>query len=255
MENQSVSEKSLYSILSQHVPDTGDYGSLYIKASSLPSLTDEMLQGITCNKCVQRIRTSISDKILLRGAVKYKTGIAIFWQEVGPIHIVLPPFPINEDKTISGSFELSILREVLSRQYSIAIILVTWGSYALGLFQGDRLIASKVGTGHIHKEHKKGGSSQKRFARRTEEQRKDFLRRVSSNIEERIAGTTPDYLYFGGNRLIYTPLCKYSRYLQLHNTKLSNRVLNIKHANQQVLEQAIIQIKKPLLLTYPDTIQ
>lgn len=254
MENKSVSEKSLYRILSQQIPDTGDYGSLYIKASSFPCLTDEIVQEITCNNCVQRIGTLINDKILSREAAKYKTGIAIFWQEFGPIHIVLPPFPINRNNAISGAFELSIFHEILSRPYVIAIILVTWGSYAVGLFHGDRIIASKVGTGHIHKEHKKGGSSQKRFARRTEEQRKEFIRRVSSNIEEYISGYTPDYIYFGGNRLIYTPLYKHSRYLQLHTTKLSNRILNIKHANQQVLEQGIIQVKKPLLLTYPNTI-
>jgi hypothetical protein len=253
MENQSVSEETLYRILSQQVPDTGAYGSLYITASSFPRLADAMLPEIACNKCVQRIKTLVSDKVVLRAVEKYQTGVAIFWREVGPIHAVLPPFPINEDNATSDDFELSILNEILARQYVIAIILVTWGSYAVGLFHGNSLIASKVGTGHIHKEHKKGGSSQKRFARRTEEQRKDFIKRISTNIEENISGNIPDYIYFGGNRLIYTPLSRYSKYLQSNKTKVSKRFLNFKQANKLALEQSIILVQKPLLFTYKDS--
>ncbi len=253
IEKQSVGEKTLYRVLSQPVPNTGNYGSLYIKASSFPSLVDEMLHELRCNKCVQRIRTLVSDKIICREAERYKTGIAIFWHEDGPTHIVLPSFPINEDKLAFGTFNLPILHEILARQYVIGIILVTWGSYAVGLFHGNSLSVSKVGTGHIHKEHKKGGSSQKRFARRTEEQRKDFLKRVSIRIEERLLDYIPDYIFFGGNRLIYNSLYKYSKFMQLHRNKVSKRVLNTKHANQEALEQSFLQVKKSLLFTSSDT--
>jgi len=124
IEKQSVGEKTLYRVLSQPVPNTGNYGSLYIKASSFPSLVDEMLHELRCNKCVQRIRTLVSDKIICREAERYKTGIAIFWHEDGPTHIVLPSFPINEDKLAFGTFNLPILHEILARQYVIGIILV-----------------------------------------------------------------------------------------------------------------------------------
>jgi hypothetical protein len=255
MEKQSVNEKTLYRVLSKSAPDTGYHGSLYISASSFPYIVDEILQELRSDKCLQRIKTLINDKIIYRETEKYRTGIAIFWQEIGPIQIVLPPFPINEDKLVLGSFNLSTLNEILARQYEIGIILVTWGSYALGLFHGNSLSVSKVGTGHIHKEHKKGGSSQKRFARRIEEQRKDFLRRVSIRIEERLSGNTPDYIFFGGNRLIYNSLFRYSKFIQLNSGKVSKRILNTKYADQHSLEQSIFQIKKFLLVTSIDTIQ
>ena len=92
--------------------------------------------------------------------------------------------------------------KLLDRKYVIGVVLVTWGWYALGVFDGSSLVECKIGTGHIHKKHKKGGRSQKRFARRTEEQKKDFLRRVGNRIEERFGSFLPDYIFFGGNRLI-----------------------------------------------------
>jgi len=51
---------------------------------------------------------------------------------------------------------------------------VAWETYSIGVFYRDNLAKSKTGTGYIHKEHRKGGRSEKRFARRTEEQKKDF---------------------------------------------------------------------------------
>jgi len=54
-------------------------------------------------------------------------------------------------------------------------------------------------------EHRKGERSEKRFARRTEEQKKDFLRKVSNKIEEEFKTYKLDYIFFGGNRLVRAP--------------------------------------------------
>ncbi len=56
-------------------------------------------------------------------------------------------------------------------------VLVTQEIYSIGAFHCDNLVKSITGTGYINQEHKKGGRSVKRFARRTEEQKKDFCER------------------------------------------------------------------------------
>jgi peptide subunit release factor 1 (eRF1) len=43
---------------------------------------------------------------------------------------------------------------------------VRLGGYAVGVFSGRRLIASKVGRREVHGRHRAGGQSQQRFARR-----------------------------------------------------------------------------------------
>ena len=44
------------------------------------------------------------------------------------------------------------------------------GGYAVGVLEGERLAASKVGTRFVKGRHRKGGSSANRFRRRREEQ-------------------------------------------------------------------------------------
>ena len=254
MEKQAITKTKLYRILREQSTGHGNYISLYIKASSFSSFSDRILLEPEYSTCSDKISALFNDKIICRESEKYGTGMAIFWQEVGPTYLVLPPFPINEDKVIFGSFELFGLNAIMEKQYTLGIVLVTWGSYAVGVFHDDSLLNSKVGTGHIHKEHKKGGSSQKRFARRTEEQRKDFLRKVSCRIEEKFRGYTLDFIFFGGNRLICNPLLNNCKYLQTQSTKLSTRIINVKRANQESLEQSLIEIKKPLLFTSQPTI-
>jgi hypothetical protein len=253
MEKQAITKTKLDRILGEQSAGHGDSISLYIKASSFSSFSDRILLEPEYSTCNDKISALFNDKIICRETEKYGTGMAIFWQEFGPTYLVLPPFPVIEDKVTFGSFDLFDLHEIMEKQYTLGIILVTWGSYAVGVFHDDSLLNSKVGTGHIHKEHKKGGSSQKRFARRTEEQRKDFLRKVSYRIEEKLRGYTMDFVFFGGNRLILNPLLNNCKYLQTQSTKLSKRIINVKRANQESLEQSLIEISKPLLFTSPPT--
>ena len=49
------------------------------------------------------------------------------------------------------------------------------GGYAVGVFEGERLVASKVGSRFVKGRHKKGGSSANRFRRRRDEQERALL--------------------------------------------------------------------------------
>jgi len=126
-------------------------------------------------------------------------------------------------------------------------VLVTWGSYALGVFKGDKLVESKTGTGYIHKRHRKGGRSEKRFARRTEEQKNDFLRRVANRIEERFGGYRPEQILFGGNRLILKLLIDESSYLKSEVHQISKRFLNVRSANQEALLKSMEDMNRSLI--------
>lgn len=250
MEREAVSKRKLYNLLAKLKTSPGDYITLYVKPFSFPNFINELLLEPKYSMCVDEIKESVNTKAVIQEAGRYKTGAAIFWQEIGNRYIVLPPFPIRENKVLLGELATSLLQETLGRKYTIGVVLVTWGSYALGIFHGDDLIESKVGTGYIHKEHKKGGRSQKRFARRTEEQKKDFLRKVSNRIAERFKNHALDYIFFGGNRLISKPLLTECRYLELESDKISGRILNVRYANKEALDHSLDEITKSLAFTY-----
>jgi hypothetical protein len=60
------------------------------------------------------------------------------------------------------------LIEELERDRLVAVLLVRLGGYAAGVFDGDRLLESKVGHPQVHARHRAGGSSANRFRRRRE---------------------------------------------------------------------------------------
>jgi len=249
MRSRLYTRTGLHRFLASFEDSVKDCVTVYITPASFPDFVDSLKLGIKYDTQVAEIREAARTGAVIGSAKKYGTGAAIFWSGTGK-QFVLPAFPIAKNEVSEGTFDASVLRRALDRKYSIGVIMVTWGWYALGIFDGGNLVECKIGTGYIHKKHKKGGSSQKRFARRTEEQKKDFLRRVSNRIEERFGGYLPDYIFFGGNRLILKPLIQETRYLQTRTDKISPRILNVRYADREALAGSLAEINKSLVFTF-----
>lgn len=79
-----------------------------------------------------------------------------------------PLGPCEARERFAG-FRPDLLVNHVSRPLNVGVLLVRLGGYAAGVFgDNDRLLASKVGSRLVHSRHRKGGSSQARFARRRE---------------------------------------------------------------------------------------
>ena len=81
-----------------------------------------------------------------------------------------PPFPPLTATGVRDGFDPAPLLDHVTRDRVVGVVLVRLGGYAVGVFSGRRLVASKVGRRQVHARHRAGGSSQKRFARRREGQ-------------------------------------------------------------------------------------
>ena len=250
MRSRFFNKAGLYRFLSSIEAPAEGFVTVYISPASFPGYVDELSLGSKYGAHAGEIKEAVKTEAVASGVEKYGTGAAIFWNGIGNRHIVLPPFPIAENKVSTGKLDVSILREIIEKRYVIAVILVTWGWYALGVFDGSRLVESKIGTGYIHKKHKKGGRSQKRFARRTEEQKKDFLRRVSNRIEERLGSFAPDHIFFGGNKLILKPLIQECGYLRAKAGKISPRTLDARYADREALAGSLAEITKSMVFSF-----
>jgi hypothetical protein len=88
-----------------------------------------------------------------------------------------PPFPPLPDDALGSAEGLAIepLLAHAAQDRVVGVLLVRLGGYAAGVFSGDRLVASKVGSRQVHGRNRKGGSSSGRFARRRENQARDAL--------------------------------------------------------------------------------
>jgi hypothetical protein len=107
------------------------------------------------------------------GRTTYADGAARI-EAAGELIVVRPPFGLaheGEYKTV----ELEPLFEALAADHVVAALLVRLGGYAVGVFDGERLVASKVGSRFVKGRHKKGGSSAGRFSRRREEQARALI--------------------------------------------------------------------------------
>ena len=80
------------------------------------------------------------------------------------------------------------------------------GGYAVGVFEGERLVASKVGTRFVKGRHKKGGSSANRFRRRRGEQERELVDAAAAEAA-RVLGPWRDrveHVALGGDRSAVT---------------------------------------------------
>jgi len=168
-----------------------------------------------------------------------KTGTAFFWSQL-QMYLVLPPLPMNEEYITDG-YDVGPLHALLSHDFLIALILVRLGAFSIGICQGTKIIDSKTGTGLVHARHKKGGSSQARFARHREKQIEEFLGRVCGHVREHIEphARSLDYLVYGGARTTILTLRKGCPLLSQFDDRILLMLLDIPEPCRAVLERAI----------------
>ena len=134
------------------------------------------------------------------GRTVYAGGAARFETAAETI-TVRPPFGLEHEGGYDR-IELAPLLDALAQDRVVAAVLVRLGGYAVGVFEGERLVASKVGSRFVKGRHKKGGSSSNRFRRRREEQERalidaaaDTAARVFESYRDRI-----EHVALGGDR-------------------------------------------------------
>jgi hypothetical protein len=167
------------------------------------------------------------------------TGAAFFWSPA-QTYLILPPFPIAEEYMTNGC-DVEPLRSLLNRDFAIALVFVRLGAYGIGICRGTELVDSKMGTGLVHARHKKGGSSQARFARHREKQIEQFLVRVCGHVREHIEphARSLDYLVYGGARTTILLLRKQCPFLSQFDDRILRMLLDIPDPRKPVLEKSV----------------
>lgn len=157
--------------------------------------------------------------------------------------LLIPPFPVTV-KNIFLNLHPEPLREVLSRDLTVAVILLRLGMYAIGLFRGEKLIASRVGTGNIHSRHRQGGSSARRFERHRGKQIEEFFTRVCLQVRDRFDQyiNEIDWLIYGGTEETVLEFRKQCQYIARLDDRVIKRLLNVREPKQASLEANIEDI-------------
>jgi hypothetical protein len=119
------------------------------------------------------------------GRTVYAGGEARIEAE-GETIVARPTFGLRHEAEYDRVRVTPLLEEI-EEDHVVAALLVRLGGYAVGVFEGERLVASKVGSRFVKNRHKKGGSSSNRFRRRRVEQVNDLVREAAE-VAARVLG-------------------------------------------------------------------
>lgn len=91
--------------------------------------------------------------------------------------VPFPPLEVREDRPYGGLVEHAL------RDRRVGVVLARRGGYAAGVFEGRRLVASKVGSRYVQGRTAAGGQSQQRFARRRDNQAREAFRAGADAVD------------------------------------------------------------------------
>jgi hypothetical protein len=165
------------------------------------------------------------------GAVERRTGedrVVLVAQDGARADLEVPFPPLQGD----------LLAHVL-RPRRVGVLLVRLGGHACGVFDGGRLVSSKVGSRPVHGRSAAGGQSQQRFARRREGQARVALQAAADTAARVLvpAAAQIEALVRGGERTAVDAVLADPRLAPLR-ALAQGRVLDVPDPRQAVLERA-----------------
>jgi len=131
------------------------------------------------------------------------------------------------------------LFEALAADHVVAALLVRLGGYAVGVFDGERLVASKVGSRFVKGRHKKGGSSSGRFSRRRDEQARALIEEAAG-VAVRVLEpwrNRVEFVALGGDRTAVDGVLAARPELDWLSERALPRFFTVREPRQAVLER------------------
>jgi len=223
--------------------------SLYVPSDLPPPEVEKALRA-PLGPGIEEAMSDIDEAV-----ARSKTGAVIFWGEQGK-YLALPPFPLK-GRLFSSGYDVEPLRSLLQQELTVALILLRLGAYAVGVFEGEKLISSKVGTGLVHSRHRQGGSSAHRFERHREKQMEYFFTRVCGHVREHLEPHLHqvDYVIYGGEWHTLLSFRKQCEFLQQLDDHVLSTMLNVREPRQATLEAAISQAWSSTVIQWQETEQ
>jgi hypothetical protein len=171
------------------------------------------------------------------GRAVYTAG-AVRVEHASGVTVVRPAFGITHEAEYD-SVRLQPLFAALGEDHIVGALLVRLGGYAVGIFEGEQLVASKVGSRFVKGRHKKGGRSANRFRRRREGQERELINEAAGVAtavlepwRERI-----EFMALGGHRPAVNDVLDASPQLAWIAERALPRFFTVAEPRQRVLER------------------
>ncbi len=223
------SPKAVQSRIDTLKPSQGEGYTLYISPTQLPTLPPALLDAVT-------------------DLGSWPTGAVVFGSAQRQL-VVMPPFSVASREPLAG-WDFGPLLSMLQQQRDIAVVLLRLGRYAVGVFRGSNLIASKTDTRYVKGRHKAGGTSQLRFQRIRENQARSLFDKTCEMTRQvlRPYQDSLQYLALGGERHTLLGLRERCPYLSRFDGSLIPRTLEARVPNLETLQKCGPRLYESLLV-------
>lgn len=200
--------------------------SVYCRPEDWPSFAEKLRIG------------RLSEALRIRS----ETGVSLFLGYRRSF-VILPPFPVKLTEAYEG-LEVKPLLDLLSYKPTLAVVLLRRGPYALGVFEEEGLVTSKVDEVYVGSRHRKGGMSQRRFSRIREQEVRSLLKEVAKQAELRFKPYEEqiEWLFLGGEKTLCRQLLRSSKFLQ--RFELGPRILSVREPNKKALGGILKEVWK-----------
>lgn len=189
---------------------------------------------------------------VVKKARRSETGAVLLWGAEGG-HLVLPPFPVAAETQEPG-WRTGGLVELLERRRRVGVLVLRLEGFAVGVYDDDRLVASKVEGRFVKGRHKKGGQSQKRFARRRGEQARKLYEKACRVLEAKLGPREKilDHVLLGGDHVTLAGFERACPYLERLADIRVGRRLDVREPKRAALEALPRQLYESRVFTVGD---
>lgn len=151
---------------------------------------------------------------------------------VATVTVPFPPLDVRAERPYAG------LLDHVAVDRRVGALLVRRGGYAAGVFAGERLVDSKVGSRHVQGKTKAGGWSQQRFARRRDKQAREAFDAAADAAARVLVPAAADLVTVvcGGDRRAVDAVLADDRLAPIVPLA-QRRLLPVPDPRQRVLEQ------------------
>jgi Actinobacteria/chloroflexi VLRF1 release factor len=184
-----------------------------------------------------------------QGRTSYANGIVRI-ELPGEAIVVRPPFGLAHEAQYE-TVRLAPLFAAIADDHIVAALLVRLGGYAVGVFDGERLVASKVGSRFVKNRHKKGGSSASRFRRRREEQARALIGEAADTAVRVLEPwrDRAEFVALGGDRAAISAVLEANPELGWLSERAIQRFFTVPEPRRRVLERLPYELYSAELIT------
>ncbi len=233
-----LSRSALFGHLSAREDDSWTERTVYITSESLQGKSaTPVLSGPAIEAVIKHVGTS-------------DTGLVLFRREE-EVEVVEPPVPVPMDAILEDQ-DLLLLEDIFDDAPTVGVILLRLGRFAVGVLEGETLLATKTEGRYVKNRHKAGGSSQRRFERSRERLVRELYDKtceVAKDIFEPRQSSI-NHVFLGGERHILNGFRKRCGFLKMMDERIMKRILEVGEPNQSALESIHKEVFSSRLRTF-----